>query len=103
MTISQEILFSEEDIARIVRDLGERLSEDYRGLNPLVVCVLKGAAPFMSDLVRRMDIALEMDYMAVSSYGASTESSGVVRIMKDLDIPIERSHVLIVEDIIDRV
>ncbi|AQS54478.1 MAG: hypoxanthine phosphoribosyltransferase [Novibacillus thermophilus] len=97
----QEILFSEEDIARIVRDLGERLSEDYRGLNPLVVCVLKGAAPFMSDLVRRMDIALEMDYMAVSSYGASSQSSGVVRIMKDLDIPVEGRHVLIVEDIID--
>ncbi len=78
----QEILFSEEDIARIVRDLGERLSEDYRGLNPLVVCVLKGAAPFMSDLVRRMDIALEMDYMAVSSYGAS---SSIVRCCTDYE------------------
>lgn len=97
----REILLTEEEIAKLVRDLGERLSEDYRDLNPLVICVLKGAAPFMSDLVRKMDIMLEMDFMAVSSYGASSESSGVVRIIKDLDVPVEGRHVLIVEDIID--
>lgn len=97
----REILFSEDDIAKLVRRLGERLSEDYRDLNPLVICVLKGAAPFMSDLVRTMDIPLEMDFMAVSSYGTSSESSGVVRIIKDLDISVEQRHVLIVEDIID--
>lgn len=97
----QEILFTEADIAEIVRNLGEQLSRDYRDLNPLVICVLKGAAPFMSDLTRRMDIPLEMDFMAVSSYGASSESSGVVRIMKDLEVPVEQRHILIVEDIID--
>lgn len=97
----REILLTKEDIAKLVHDLGEQLSEDYRDLNPLVICVLKGAAPFMSDLVRKMDIMLEMDFMAVSSYGASSESSGVVRIIKDLDAPVEGRHVLIVEDIID--
>lgn len=97
----RKILLSEEDITKLVRDLGQQLSKDYQGLNPLVICVLKGAALFMSDLVRKMDIPLEMDFMAVSSYGASSQSSGVVRIIKDLDVPVEGRHVLIVEDIID--
>lgn len=97
----REILFTEAEIAELVSDLGKRLSADYRDLNPLVVCVLKGAILFMSDLVRKMDIPLEMDFMAVSSYGESSESSGVVRIIKDLDAPVEGRHVLIVEDIID--
>lgn len=97
----RDILLTEVEIAEIVRNLGERLSRDYENLYPLVICVLKGAAPFMSDLVRKMDIPLEMDFMDVSSYGVSSESSGVVRIMKDLDISVERRHVLIVEDIID--
>ncbi|MBN2910652.1 hypoxanthine phosphoribosyltransferase [Polycladomyces sp. WAk] len=97
----QEILYTEEEIKTKVKELGRRLSEDYRGLNPLCICVLKGAAPFMTDLVRSMDIPLEMDFMAVSSYGASTKSSGVVRIIKDLDASVEGRHVIIVEDIID--
>ncbi|BCU80302.1 hypoxanthine-guanine phosphoribosyltransferase [Polycladomyces abyssicola] len=97
----QEILYTEEEIKTKVKELGRRLSEDYKDLNPLCICVLKGAAPFMTDLVRSMDIPLEMDFMAVSSYGASTKSSGVVRIIKDLDASVEGRHVIIVEDIID--
>ncbi|HEY8343265.1 MAG TPA: hypoxanthine phosphoribosyltransferase [Calditerricola sp.] len=96
-----EVLISEEAIREKVRELGEILSAEYAGKNPLVICVLKGAAFFMTDLVRQMNIPLEMDFMAVSSYGASTQSSGVVRILKDLDTPVEGRHVLVVEDIID--
>lgn len=97
----EKVLLSEEEIAAKVRELGGILSEEYKDKNPLVICVLRGGAPFMTDLVRRMDIPLEMDFMAVSSYGASTQSSGVVRIMKDLDTSVDGRHVLIVEDIID--
>jgi len=97
----REILITEEEIRQKVEELGRKLTEDYRGKNPLCVCVLKGAALFMTDLVRRMEIPLEMDFMAVSSYGASTVSSGVVRIIKDLDTSVEGRHVLMVEDIID--
>jgi hypoxanthine phosphoribosyltransferase len=97
----EKVLFTEEEIATKVRELGSILAKEYEGKNPLVICVLRGGAPFMTDLVRRMDIPLEMDFMAVSSYGASTQSSGVVRIMKDLDTSVEDRHVIIVEDIID--
>ncbi|WP_127587116.1 hypoxanthine phosphoribosyltransferase [Paenibacillus koleovorans] len=97
----QEIMFSEEEIGRKVAELGEILSRDYEGRNPLVICVLKGAFIFMSDLVKRMTIPLEVDFMAVSSYGQSTKSSGIVKIVKDLDAPVEGRDVLIVEDIID--
>jgi hypoxanthine phosphoribosyltransferase len=97
----EKVLFTEEEIAEKVRELGRILSKEYEGKNPLVICVLRGGAPFMTDLVRRMDIPLEMDFMAVSSYGASTQSSGVVRIMKDLDTSVEGRDVIIVEDIID--
>ncbi|MFK7696877.1 hypoxanthine phosphoribosyltransferase [Paenibacillus sp. HJGM_3] len=97
----QEIIFTEEQIQRKVAELGETLSQDYEGRNPLVICVLKGAFIFMADLVKRMTIPLELDFMAVSSYGASTKSSGVVKIIKDLDVPVEGRNVLIVEDIID--
>ncbi|SFS86361.1 hypoxanthine phosphoribosyltransferase [Marininema halotolerans] len=97
----QEILYSEEAIQSKVKELGELLTRDYKGKNPLCICVLKGAAPFMADLVRQIDTYLEMDFMAVSSYGASTQSSGVVRIIKDLDTPVEDRHVLVIEDIID--
>lgn len=82
-------------------DLAADISRDYRGKKPVLVCVLKGAIFFVADLARRLDFDLEMEFMAVSSYGASTESSGVVRILKDLDTDIEDRHVLIVEDIID--
>ncbi|PTX55256.1 hypoxanthine phosphoribosyltransferase [Melghirimyces profundicolus] len=97
----REVLLSEAEIRNKVKELGAQLTEDYRGHNPLCICVLKGAAPFMSDLVRAMDTYVEMDYMAVSSYGHSTVSSGVVRIVKDLDTSVEGRHVIVVEDIID--
>jgi hypoxanthine phosphoribosyltransferase len=97
----KEVLFSEDQIQTKVRELGRILSTEYEGKNPLVICVLRGAALFMTDLIRRIEIPLEIDFMAVSSYGASTKSSGVVRIMKDLDTSVEGRDVLIVEDIID--
>ncbi|WP_281883912.1 hypoxanthine phosphoribosyltransferase [Paenibacillus sp. YYML68] len=96
-----EVLYSEEQIQDKVKEMGELISRDFEGRNPLVICVLKGAFIFMSDLVKRITIPLELDFMAVSSYGHSTKSSGVVKIIKDLDISVEGRHVLIVEDIID--
>lgn len=96
-----EVLYSEETIQAKVKELGESLGRDFAGRNPLIICVLKGAFIFMSDLVKNMDIPLEVDFMAVSSYGASTKSSGVVRILKDLDVPVEGRDVIIVEDIVD--
>ncbi|GBF11383.1 hypoxanthine phosphoribosyltransferase [Tepidibacillus infernus] len=97
----KEILITKEEIEQKVSELGSILSKEYEGKTPLMVCVLKGATLFMSDLVRHMNIHVEMDFMAVSSYGASTESSGVVRILKDLDTTIEGRDIIIVEDIID--
>ncbi|MBA4601265.1 hypoxanthine phosphoribosyltransferase [Thermoactinomyces mirandus] len=96
-----ETLLTKEQIQKKVQELGRIVSEEYKGLNPLCICVLKGAVPFMADLIREMTIPIEVDFMAVSSYGNSTTSSGVVRIMKDLETSIEGRHVLIVEDIID--
>ncbi|MBX6394191.1 MAG: hypoxanthine phosphoribosyltransferase [Alicyclobacillaceae bacterium] len=95
------VLFTEEQISRRIRELGLQLAAEYEGKHPLLVCVLKGAVLFMAELVKRMAIPLEMDFMAISSYGASTQSSGVVRILKDLDRDVAGRHVLIVEDIID--
>jgi hypoxanthine phosphoribosyltransferase len=97
----QEILFSEEQIQAKIRELGASISRDYEGRNPLVICVLKGAFIFMADLVKTITVPLEIDFMAVSSYGQSTKSSGVVKIIKDLDVPVEGRNILIVEDIID--
>jgi hypoxanthine phosphoribosyltransferase len=97
----REILISEEQIAEKIKELGVTLSAQYEGKNPLVVCILKGAAPFMTDLTKRMSIPLEMDFMDVSSYGNSTISSGEVKIIKDLNTSVEGRDVLIVEDIID--
>lgn len=97
----KEILISEEQIQKKVKELGALLTADYEGKRPLCIGVLKGAAPFMTDLIRAMDLPLEMDFMAVSSYGVSTKSSGVVRILKDLDTSVEGRDVLIIEDIID--
>lgn len=97
----KEVLYSEEQIGAKVRELGAQLSVDFQGRNPLVICVLKGAFIFMSDLVKTITVPLEIDFMAVSSYGASTKSSGVVKIIKDLDVSVEGRDVLIVEDIID--
>jgi hypoxanthine phosphoribosyltransferase len=97
----QEVLYSEEQIQGKIKELGEKISIDYEGRNPLVICVLKGAFIFMADLVKRITVPLELDFMAVSSYGQSTKSSGVVKIIKDLDVPVEGRNILIVEDIID--
>jgi len=96
-----EVLYDEEQIRTKVKELGEKLSEDFGGRNPLVICVLKGAFIFMADLVKEITVPLEIDFMAVSSYGQSTKSSGVVKIIKDLDVSVEGRDVLIVEDIID--
>jgi hypoxanthine phosphoribosyltransferase len=96
-----EILVQADDLQHRVRELGREVSADYAGRTPLLVCVLKGAVFFLSDLMRQIDEPCEVDFMAVSSYGSSTHSSGVVRILKDLDESIEGRHVLIVEDIID--
>lgn len=97
----EEILYTEQQIQDKIKELGQQLSQDYAGRNPLLICVLKGAFIFIADLVKHMDIPLEVDFMAVSSYGQSTKSSGVVKIIKDLDMAIDGRDVLIVEDIID--
>ena len=97
----KEILITEEEIDRKVRELAAILSEEYRAKNPLAICVLKGAAFFMTDLIKRMDIELEVDFMDVSSYGQQSQSSGEVKIIKDLNTTVQGRHVLVVEDIID--
>ena len=96
-----EILVQPDELSARVRELGKQISADYAGRDLLLVGVLKGAVFFLSDLMRHIDVTCEVDFMAVASYGSSTDSSGVVRILKDLDIPIEGREVLIVEDIVD--
>ena len=96
-----EILVQQDDLAHRVGALGEQISRDYEGRSLLLVGVLKGAMFFLSDLMRRLDVDCEVDFMAVASYGSQTDSSGVVRILKDLDASIEGRDVLIVEDIVD--
>lgn len=94
-------LLSEEEISARTAELAARISEDYRGQDLVLVGVLKGAFVFLADLARRVELPVEIDFVAVSSYGADTESSGVVRIVKDLDLEIAGKHVLLVEDIVD--
>jgi hypoxanthine phosphoribosyltransferase len=96
-----EVLVGAEELQRRVAELGEQISRDYAGRSLLLVGVLKGAVFFLSDLMRYIDIPVEVDFMAVASYGSATDSSGVVRILKDLDAAIEDRDVLIVEDIVD--
>jgi hypoxanthine phosphoribosyltransferase len=96
-----EILVQPDELQHRVRELGAEISRDYAGSDLLLIGVLKGAVFFLADLMRHIDIPCEVDFMAVSSYGSSTDSSGVVRILKDLDQPLEGRHVLIVEDIVD--
>jgi hypoxanthine phosphoribosyltransferase len=96
-----EILVQPDDLKQKVRDLGAQISVDYAERDLLLVCVLKGAVFFLADLMRNIEIPCEVDFMAVSSYGSETDSSGVVRILKDLDRPIAGRDVLIVEDIVD--
>nr|WP_319216678.1 hypoxanthine phosphoribosyltransferase [uncultured Trichococcus sp.] len=97
----KEILYTEEEISAVVKDLGAQMTKEYEGKNPLVIGVLKGAVMFMTDLSRAMNCDLELDFMDVSSYGAGMESSGDVKIVKDLDTSVEGRDLLIVEDIID--
>ena len=96
-----EVLIDEDRLQERIRELGREISSDYAGRELLLVGVLKGAVFFMADLMRSVTVPCEIDFMAISSYGAATDSSGVVRILKDLDINIEGRHVLVVEDIID--
>ena len=97
----ERILITKEQLENRVKELGATLSKDYKDKLPLLICVLKGSSLFYTDLVRAMDIHLTFDFMAVSSYGASTRSSGEVKMIKDLDHSIEGRHVIIVEDIVD--
>ena len=97
----QSILYSPEVLAEKVRQIGQKISHDYAGKNPLLVSVLKGSVVFMSDLMRAIDIPCQIDFMMVSSYGAGVKTSGVVKIMKDLDTPLEGRDLIIVEDILD--
>ena len=97
----EKVLFDEEKIASIVKHMGEQISRDYAGKDLVLIAVLRGAVVFMGDLMRAIDVPLAIDFMAVSSYGANAKSSGIVRIVKDLDMDIKGRDVLIVEDILD--
>ena len=97
----ESVLFSEEDIAQIVQRMGAEITRDYAGRDLVLIAVLRGAVVFMGDLMRAIDAPLAIDFMAVSSYGANAKSSGIVRIVKDLDMDIKGRDVLIVEDILD--
>jgi hypoxanthine phosphoribosyltransferase len=96
-----ELVVPEDVLQARILELGRQITEDYQGRPPLLVGVLKGAFVFMADLARAIDLPVEFDFMAVSSYGAATKTSGVVRIVKDLDLDLTDRHVLIVEDIVD--
>jgi hypoxanthine phosphoribosyltransferase len=96
-----EILVQADELQHRIREMADEISRDYKGRDLLLIGVLKGAVFFLADLMRHLDIPCEVDFMAVSSYGSSTDSSGVVRILKDLDAPLEGRNVLIVEDIVD--
>ena len=96
-----EVIVTQDDLRRRVAELGAQISQDYAGCTPLLVGVLKGAVFFISDLMRQIGVPVQVDFMAVASYGSATDSSGVVRILKDLDAAIEDRDVLIVEDIVD--
>lgn len=97
----EEILLDEQDIKDIVNKVGAEITRDYADKNPLVIAVLRGAVVFMADIMRAIECPLSIDFMAVSSYGDGVKSSGVVRIVKDLDTKIEGRHVIIVEDVLD--
>ena len=96
-----KVMISEEDVNKRIREIGEAITKDYAGKSVHLVCVLKGGSFFMCELAKRIDINVSLDFMSVSSYGAGTKSSGVVRIVKDLDEPLEGKDVIVVEDIID--
>ncbi len=95
------ILLTKDEIAAKIRELGQQITKDYQGKKPVLVCILKGASVFFADLIREIDLPLTLDFMAISSYGSATKTSGVVRILKDLDNDILGKDVIIVEDIVD--
>lgn len=97
----EKILIDEETLMKRIKEMGKQITEDYRGKDLIIIAILKGAVLFTSDLIKEIKLPLAIDFMAVSSYGSSTKSSGVVRILKDLDEQIEGKDVLIVEDIVD--
>lgn len=97
----ERVLVTREEIAAKVKELGRRINADYQGKSPVVVCILKGAVIFFSDLLRELDLPLDIDFMAISSYGSSTKSTGVVKLVKDLDRDVNGRDVLVVEDIVD--
>lgn len=99
--VIKEVLVTEEELQSKIKELGERITEDYRGKNLMLIGILKGAVMFLSDLAKNIKIPLMIDFMAVSSYGNSSKSTGIVRIIKDLESSIEDKDILIVEDIID--
>ena len=96
-----KVLVPEEDVAKRIKELGEQISKDYAGRQVHLVCVLKGGSFFMCELAKRITVPVSLDFMSVSSYGSSTKSSGVVKIVKDLDEPLKDKDVIIVEDIVD--
>jgi hypoxanthine phosphoribosyltransferase len=96
-----EVLISADALQQRISELGAAITKDYADRPPLLVCVLKGAFPFLADLARAIDLPVEVDFMAVSSYGSATKTSGIVRIVKDLDAELRDRHVIIVEDIVD--
>lgn len=96
-----EVLLSEETVNARIREIGELIDKEYAGKSIHLVCILKGGSFFMCELAKRITVPISLDFMSVSSYGSSTESSGVVKIIKDLDEPLEGRHVLVVEDIVD--
>ena len=99
--LKDELLLTREQIAEKVKELGAQITRDYQGKDLVVICILKGAVVFFVDLIREINLPLSMDFMSISSYGSATKSSGVVRILKDLDKPINGKDVLVVEDIVD--
>ncbi len=96
-----KVLLTQEELREKVKELGRQITQDYQGKNLMIVTVLKGAVVFLADLMREIDVPAEIDFMVVSSYGAGTKSSGVVKIVKDLDVPLKDKDLLIVEDILD--
>ncbi|MDP8241576.1 MAG: hypoxanthine phosphoribosyltransferase, partial [Candidatus Celaenobacter antarcticus] len=97
----ERILFSEQDIKKKVKELGEQISRDYKDKNPILINILKGGVVFLADIIRSLNIPIEIEFMGVASYGNSTKSSGVVQITKDCNVDISDRHVLIIEDIVD--
>lgn len=97
----ESIIIDQNTLQQKIRELGETISRDYQDKNPVLICILRGSVVFLADLVRNINIPLEMDFFSVSSYGMSSQSSGIVKIRKDIDTDILNRHVLIVEDIVD--